>query len=156
MERARVHVLHAGRAPRRSRLRSRRFDHGRLVVNLVDLPIKCPVAPLEFTFLADWFLQERSVRGNVEITFVDPARRRVHAACRGECASSDLLTQKESSSSTEFNAGEVDGLGGVLSFYDGRTVDFDLLVTVPLHGGAAYVERSPGLGDALGFVRTDR
>jgi sulfide:quinone oxidoreductase len=29
------------------------FDGGRLVVNLVDMPIKCPVAPLEFVFLAD-------------------------------------------------------------------------------------------------------
>jgi sulfide:quinone oxidoreductase len=26
---------------------------------------------------------------------------------------------------------------------------------VPLHGGQAYVERSPGLGDPLGFVPTD-
>ncbi len=32
---------------------------------------------------------------------------------------------------------------------------FDLLVTIPLHGGAAFVERSPGLGDDLGFVPSD-
>ena len=30
-----------------------RFDGGRLVVNLIDMPIKCPVAPLEFAFLAE-------------------------------------------------------------------------------------------------------
>ena len=57
---------------------------------------------------------------------------------------------------TEFNAGEVDGVGGKLSSYDGRELDFDLLVTIPLHGGAAFVERSPGLSDALGFVPTDK
>jgi sulfide:quinone oxidoreductase len=57
---------------------------------------------------------------------------------------------------TEFNAGEVDGVGGKLGSYDGRELDFDLLVTVPLHGGAAYLERSPDLGDALGFVPTER
>jgi sulfide:quinone oxidoreductase len=57
---------------------------------------------------------------------------------------------------TEFNAGEVDAVGGKLVSYDERDLDFDLLVTVPLHGGAAFVERSPGLGDALGFVPTDR
>src|SRR5581483_4500179 len=51
--------------------------------------------------------------------------------------------------------GEVDGVGGTLSSYDGRDIPFDLLVTIPLHGGAAYVEHSPGLGDALGFVPTD-
>jgi tetratricopeptide (TPR) repeat protein len=47
---------------------------------------------------------------------------------------------------TEFNAGEVDGIGGTLSSYDGRELEFDLLVTIPLHGGPAYVDRSPGLG----------
>ena len=57
---------------------------------------------------------------------------------------------------TEFNTGEVDGVGGKLAAYDGRELEFDLLVTVPLHGGAAFVERSPGLGDALGFVLTNR
>ena len=32
---------------------------------------------------------------------------------------------------------------------------FDLAVIVPLHGGAAYVGRSPGLGDELDFVPVD-
>ena len=50
----------------------RRFDGGRLVVNLVDMPIKCPVAPLEFCFLADWYLRERGVRDDVELTYVTP------------------------------------------------------------------------------------
>ncbi len=49
----------------------------------------------------------------------------------------------------------MDGKGGRLVSYDGREVPFDLLVTVPLHGGAEFVARSPGLGDALGFVPTD-
>ena len=66
-----------------------------------------------------------------------------------------LLAEKEIELVTEFNAGEVDGVGGKLTSYDGRELDFELLVTVPLHGGAPYVERSPGLGDALGFVPTE-
>ena len=48
------------------------FDHGRLVVNVVEMPIKCPVAPLEFCFLADWFLRESGVRDAVELTYVTP------------------------------------------------------------------------------------
>jgi NADPH-dependent 2,4-dienoyl-CoA reductase/sulfur reductase-like enzyme len=67
-----------------------------------------------------------------------------------------LLAEKEIELVTEFNAGEVDGVGGTLTSYDGRELDFDLLVTIPLHGGAPCVERSPGLGDALGFVPTDK
>ena len=132
-----------------------RFERGRLVVNLVDMPIKCPVAPLEFAFLADWYLRERSVRDRVELVYSTP----LDGAFTKPIASRELaglLAEKEIELVTEFNAGEVDGVGGKLVSYDGRALDFDLLVTVPLHGGAAFVERSPGLGDALGFVPTDR
>ncbi|HZO95885.1 MAG TPA: FAD/NAD(P)-binding oxidoreductase [Gaiellaceae bacterium] len=133
----------------------RRLDRGRLVVNFVDMPIKCPVAPLEFAFLADWYLRERGVRGGVELAYVTPLDAAFTTpVCARELAA--LFERKEIELVTEFSAGEVDGAGGVLTSYDGRAVDFDLLVTVPVHGGAAYVERSPGLGDALGFVPTDR
>ena len=131
------------------------FERGRLVVNLVDMPIKCPVAPLEFTFLADWFLRERGTRNGVDLVYATP----LDAAFTKPIASehlAGLLAEKDIELVTEFNAGEVDGVGGKLTAYDGRELDFDLLVTVPLHGGAAYVERSPGLGDTLGFVPTDR
>jgi sulfide:quinone oxidoreductase len=132
-----------------------RFDSGRLVVNLVDMPIKCPVAPLEFAFLADWYLRERGVRDKVELAYSTP----LDGAFTKPVASqhlAGLLAEKDIELVTEFNAGEIDGIGGKLSSYDGRELNFDLLVTVPLHGGAAYVERSPGLGDALGFVPTDK
>ena len=131
------------------------FDGGRLVVNLVDMPIKCPVAPLEFAFLADWYLHERGVRAHTDLVYVTPLDS---AFTKATCAEhlSFLLEEKEIELVTEFSAGQVDGVGGKLVSYDERELDFDLLVTVPLHGGAAYVERSPGLGDALGFVPTDK
>ena len=66
-----------------------------------------------------------------------------------------MLAEKGVELVTEFNTGEVDGSGGRLIGYDGREVPFDLAVVVPLHGGAAYVGRSPGLGDELNFVPTD-
>jgi sulfide:quinone oxidoreductase len=131
------------------------FDGGRLVVNLVDMPIKCPVAPLEFAFLADWYFRERGIRERVELVYSTP----LDAAFTKPIASehlAGLLADKEIELVTEFNAGEVDGVGGKLASYDGRELDFDLLVTIPLHGGAAYVERSPELGDALGFVPADK
>jgi sulfide:quinone oxidoreductase len=132
-----------------------RFKGGRLVVNFVDNPIKCPVAPLEFAFLADWHFRERGIRDRVELVYATP----LDGAFTKPVASRELgglLAAKEIELVTEFNAGEVDGAGGTLAAYDGRSLDFDLLVTVPLHGGAAFVERSEGLGDALGFVPTDR
>jgi sulfide:quinone oxidoreductase len=130
------------------------FTGGRLVVNVVDMPIKCPVAPLEFCFLADWYFSERGIRDQVELIYVTP----LDAAFTKPVAAatlSGLLAEKHVELVTEFNTGEVDGTGGRLVSYDGREVPFDLAVVVPLHGGAAYVERSPGLGDEFGFVPTD-
>jgi sulfide:quinone oxidoreductase len=131
-----------------------RFEGGRLVVNVVDMPIKCPVAPLEFAFLADWFFHQRGIRDDVDIAYVTPLdgafTKPAAAAALG-----GLLTEKNIELITEFNAGEVDGAAGRLISYDEREVAFDLLVTVPVHGGADYVARSPGLGDDLNFIPTD-
>jgi sulfide:quinone oxidoreductase len=132
------------------------FDGGRVVVNVVDLPIKCPVAPLEFCFLADWWFHERGLRDRVELVYATP----LDAAFTKPVAASYLggmLADRGIELVTEFNSGSVDGGSrpGRLVAYDGRDLEFDLAVVVPLHAGAEYVERSPGLGDALGFVPTD-
>ena len=131
-----------------------RFDGGRLVVNVVDMPIKCPVAPLEFAFLADWYLQERGIRDRVQLTYVTP----LDAAFTKPVAATTLaglLADKRVELVTEFNTGAVDGANGRLIGYDGREIGFDLAVVIPLHGGAEYVGRSPGLGDQLNFVPAD-
>lgn len=130
------------------------FDGGRIAVNIVDMPVKCPVAPLEFCFLADWYFTERGIRDRVDLTFVTP----LDGAFTKPVASERLggmLAERGIELVTEFNTGEVDGAGGRLISYDGREVEFDLAVVVPLHSGAPYVSRSPGLGDELGFVPTD-
>ena len=134
------------------------FEGGRMVVNLVDLPIKCPVAPLEFCFLADWYLHQRGIRDAVQLTYATPLdgafTKPVASAALG-----GLLAEKGVELVTEFNVGEVayadGGRGGRLIGYDGREVEFDLAVVIPLHDGAEYVGRSPGLGDELRFVPTD-
>ncbi len=132
----------------------RDFDGGRIVVNIVDLPIKCPVAPLEFAFLADWYFHERGIRDRVQITLVTP----LDAAFTKPRAASllgGMLEEKGIELVTEFNTGEIDGEGGRLVSFDEREVPFDLAVVIPVHSGAEYVGRSPGLGDALDFVDTN-
>jgi sulfide:quinone oxidoreductase len=133
----------------------RTFDRGRLVVNMIDLPIKCPVAPLEFAFLADWFLRERGVRGDVELVYATPLDSAFTKPIAAEHLSG-LLARKGVKIETEFATGQVDGQAGKLVSWDEREVPFDLLVAIPLHGGADFVARSPGLGDELGFIQTDK
>ncbi len=131
-----------------------KWEGGRLVIDVVDMPIKCPVAPLEFAFLADWYFTTRGIRDKVDITYVTPLPG---AFTKPTCSKTlgYLLKDKGITLLTEFNAGEVDGPGGRLVSWDEREVPFDLLVTVPLHMGSAFVGRSPGLGDDLDFVLTD-
>ncbi|HUW01377.1 MAG TPA: FAD/NAD(P)-binding oxidoreductase [Acidimicrobiales bacterium] len=130
------------------------FEGGRIAINIVDMPIKCPVAPLEFSFLADWYFHERGIRDQVELTLVTPLDGAFTKPRSSELLSS-MLDEKGIALVTEFNTGEVDGRAGKLIGFDGREVDFDLGVVIPVHSGAEYVGRSPGLGDALDFVETD-
>lgn len=131
-----------------------RFDGGRIVVNVVDMPIKCPVAPLEFCFLADWYFRERGIRDRVQLVYVTPLDGAFTKPVAAEHLAG-MLADKDIEVITEFNTGEVDGAAGKLTSFDGREVDFDLAVVVPVHSGADYVSRSTGLGDALNFVPTD-
>jgi len=127
---------------------------GRLVVNIVEMPIKCPVAPLEFAFLADAFFTKKGIRDKVEIVYVTPLDGAFTKPVASD-ALSHLLADRNIRLVTEFNAGRVDGAAGKLLSWDERVEPFDLLVTVPLHMGAEFVGRSPGLGDDMGFVLTD-
>jgi sulfide:quinone oxidoreductase len=130
------------------------WNGGRLVIDIVEMPIKCPVAPLEFAFLADAFFTKRGIRDKVEITYVTPLDGAfTKATCSKELT--HLLNEKHITLVTEFSAGSVDGEAGVLTSWDDQQIPFDLLVAVPLHLGAEFVSRSSGLGDDAGFIRTD-
>ncbi len=127
---------------------------GRLVIDIVEMPIKCPVAPLEFAFLADAFFSKRGIRDKVELVYVTPLDGAFTKPVASQ-ALSHLLADRNIRLVTEFSTGRVDGAAGELVSWDERVERFDLLVTVPLHMGAAFVQRSPGLGDDMGFVLTD-
>lgn len=131
-----------------------RIRGGRVVVNVVEMPIKCPVAPLEFLFLADAFFTRAGVRSGIELVYATP----LDGAFTRPLASrtlGHLLTEKGIRVEKEFATGSVDGAARKLVSYDGRELDYDLLVTVPTHSGAEFVESS-GLGDELAFVPTDK
>jgi sulfide:quinone oxidoreductase len=130
------------------------FTGGRLVVHIVDMPIKCPVAPLEFTFLADAWLRGRGLRDRTEITYVTP----LPGAFTKPVASAHLggmLERRGIALESDYLVERIDPQRRTLVSYDEREVPFDLLVTVPLNMGADFVARS-GLGDELNYVPVDR
>ena len=127
---------------------------GRLVLNVADMPIKCPVAPLEFVFLADSFFTERGLREKVEIVFATPLDA-AFTKPRAAAAFGDLLQRKNIQVVTDFVVESVDTDARRLSAYGGQELDYDLLVTVPLHFGSEAIERSK-MGDEGGFLPTDK
>jgi sulfide:quinone oxidoreductase len=131
-----------------------RWDGGRLVVQVVEMPIKCPVAPLEFAFLADAFFEERGMRDRVELTYVTP----LEGAFTKPVASRHLgrmLGERHIALEPDFVVDRIDPETRTLVSMDEREVPFDLLVTVPLNMGAEYVARS-NLGDELNYVPVDK
>ncbi len=127
---------------------------GRLVLNVVEMPIKCPVAPLEFLFLADAFFTEQGIRDKVEIVYATPLEG-AFTRPRASALLSDMLGRRNIKVIGDFAASEVDGSKRLLKSYDGRETDYDLLVSVPLHGGADVIRKS-GMGDAGGWLPTDK
>ena len=134
--------------------RLKSWQGGRLVVHICEMPIKCPVAPLEFTFLADAWLQEKGLREKTEIVYVTP----MSGAFTKPVASgilTRLLDEKRISVVYDFAIARVDAEKKSIVSWDEKEVPYDLLVTVPPNMGAEMIDRS-GLGDELNYVPTDK
>jgi len=136
----------------RNKLRD--WEGGKLVVHITEMPIKCPVAPLEFAFLADSFFKHKHMRDKVEITYVTPLSG---AFTKPKCteALEYLLEEKNINTEVDFVIEQVDNEKKALVSYDGRTIPFDLLVTVPTNKGDDLIERS-AMGDDLNYIPTHK
>jgi sulfide:quinone oxidoreductase len=127
---------------------------GRLVFNVAEMPIKCPVAPLEFLFLAEWFFHERGIRDQVEMVFSTPLPG-AFTQPRASAILGDMLGDRGVHIEPDFNIGEVDSDRQVIRSWDDREIGYDLLITIPTNMGAEVIERS-GMGDELNFVPVDK
>lgn len=130
------------------------WEGGKMVVHMAEMPIKCPVAPLEFTFLSDWFFHKKGIRSNVELTYVTPLSG---AFTKKACSDvlGYLLEEKQISLVSDFDIERIDGKANQMISYDETKVDYDLLVTVPTNMGDELIARS-GMGDDLNFIPTHK
>jgi len=126
---------------------------GKMVLNIVEMPIKCPVAPLEFVFLADWWFTEQGIRDKVEIEYVTP----LPGAFTKPIASKFLgqfLEKKGIKLTPEFSVGKVDSANNKIISWDEKEISYDLLVTIPTNMGSDVIARSD-MGDDLNFIPTN-
>lgn len=130
------------------------WEGGRLVVHICEMPIKCPVAPLEFAFLADAYFTEKGMRDKVEITYVTPMSG-AFTKPRAAAELGYLLEEKHIQIIPDFNIERVDTEAKQIIDYGEEMVPYDLLVTVPPNMGASMIARS-GIGDELNFVPTNK
>lgn len=136
-----------------------RFSGGRVVVHINEMPIKCPVAPLEFAFLADEYFTRRGIRDRVDLVYVTPLDG---AFTKATCSKAlgYLLEERGITLETDFATERIDvrsapGGPGALLSYDDRNIPFDLLVTVPVNTGQEWVARSQ-LGNEMNYIPTDK
>lgn len=127
---------------------------GELVLNIADMPIKCPVAPLEFVMFADAFFIERGMRDKVNITYVTPLSG-AFTKPRTSKVMGELLQEKNINIVTDFYISEVNNEEKKIIDYNGIEIPFDCLITVPVHMGDEVISKS-GLGDDMGFAKTDK
>ncbi len=132
----------------------RTWEGGKLVIHFTEMPIKCPVAPLEFAFLADSYFKNKGMRDKVDITFVTPLGG-AFTKPRATKALHYLLEEKNIKEVIDFNIEKVDWENNKIVDYADREVEYDLLVTVPTNMGDEVIERS-GMGDDLNFVPTHK
>jgi sulfide:quinone oxidoreductase len=132
----------------------REWEGGKLVVHITEMPIKCPVAPLEFAFLADSYFKNKGMRDKVDITFVTPLDG-AFTKPRATEALHYLLEEKNIKEVTDFNIERVDYENNKIIDYADKEVEYDLLVTVPTNMGDSLLERS-GLGDDLNYLPTNK
>lgn len=129
------------------------MKEGRLVIDICNMPIKCPVAPVEFAFLADYYFHQRGIRDRVEISLVTP-----YSGAFTKPNANRVLTTIAQEKGIEivpnFTAAAVDVDAKRLTSLEGGSVDYDLLVTIPANAGPEVLDDS-GLGDGNGFGLTD-
>jgi sulfide:quinone oxidoreductase len=130
------------------------WQGGRLVVSITEMPIKCPVAPLEFLFLADAYFSERGMRDKVDLHLATP----LSGAFTKPTSSSvlgEFLERKGISVTPDFGLARVDSEEKKIVAWDDTEVKYDLLVSIPTNMGDPCIARS-GMGNELNFVPTNK
>jgi len=133
-----------------NRLRS--FEGGKVVVAM-GVPHKCPMAPLEITFMLYDYFKQRGILDKVKLHYTYPIGR-VHSLENVAKWAAPEMDRLGISYETLFNLKEVDGAKKVVKSEEGSETDYDMLISIPAHRGMEVIEKN-GLGQR-GWIPTHR
>ena len=134
------------------RRKLKEFQGGKLVLNIAEVPFKCPVAPIEFVFLADWMCRKKGIRNKTEIELVTPLTG-AFTKPKASAVFGEAAKEKNIKITPGFSLNEVNGKDGYIQSVQGDKVNFDTLVIIPSTQGDDVISAS-GLDDGIGFVPT--
>lgn len=129
------------------------FSSGKVVLNIAEIPYKCPIAPLEFVFMADWFFTANGVRDKVDIEFVTPLDNVFTKPVAAEVLS-QFAGKKNINVIPHFDLAQVNNKEKTIESHKGDKVGYDLLVSIPPNMGDQVLIDSE-IGDPVGYVPTD-
>ncbi|RLC17314.1 MAG: NAD(P)/FAD-dependent oxidoreductase [Deltaproteobacteria bacterium] len=133
--------------------RMKHFEKGKMIFNIAEMPHKCPVVPMEFIFMADWFFAKNGYRDNIEIEFVTP-----NTGLFTKPIATKVMTasaeEKEIKVVPSFDLEVVNKEEKYIESARGDKLDYDLFISTMPNLGADYIENS-GMGDGMGYVLTD-
>jgi sulfide:quinone oxidoreductase len=136
------------------RKRLKYFNSGKVVLNIAELPYKCPIAPLEFVFMADWFFTVNGVRDKVDIEFVTPLDD-VFTKPVATKALASVTAQKNIKVTPYFDLAQVNAEEKTIESHKGEKVGYDILVAIPPNmGDKALIDSE--VSDPVGFVQTNK
>jgi sulfide:quinone oxidoreductase len=130
------------------------FDSGKVVLNIAEFPFKCPIAPLEFVFMADWFFQLNGVRDKVEIEFVTPIDNIFTKPVAAKALAS-FANKKNVKVTPYFDLARVNSNEKTIESHKGDKVGYDLLVAIPPNFGDKAISDS-AMGDPMGYMQVDQ
>ena len=130
------------------------FNSGKVVLNIAEFPYKCPIAPIEFVFMADWFFQVNGVRDKVEIEFVTPIDN-IFTKPVAANALRSFAEKKNIKVTPYFDLAKVNPNENTIESHKGEKVGYDLLVAIPPNFGDKAIMDSD-MGDPMGFIHVDK
>jgi len=128
------------------------FEGGKVVI-AVGVPHKCPMAPLEITFMLHDYFKDRGLGDKVQLHYTYPINR-VHSLENVAKWAAPEMDRLGITYETFFNIKEVDGEKKILHSEEGVEVNYDLLISIPAHKGMEVLEKND-LGQN-GWIPTNR